>query len=60
MSSPAVVGSAVPVAVLAVPVGVLAVVRGPWRLRAPDTVLVISLNVGESLSDQRKGDKKLF
>lgn len=50
-SSPAVVGSAVPVAVLAVPVRVLAVhwVRGPWRLWAPDTVLVISLDVGESL-----------
>lgn len=34
VSSPAVVGSTVPVAVLAVPVRVLAVhwVRGPWRL----------------------------
>lgn len=33
-SSPAVVGSTVPIAVLAVPLGVLAVhwVRGPWRL----------------------------
>lgn len=51
LSSPAVVGSTVPVAVLAVPVRVLAVhwVWSPWRLWAPDTVLVISLNMGESL-----------
>lgn len=51
-SSPAVVGATVPIAVLAVPVGVLAVHWGwaPWRLGAPDTVLVLSLDVGESLS----------
>lgn len=52
LSSPAVVGSTVPVAVLAVPVRVLAVQwgRAPWRLGAPDTVLVLSLDMGESLS----------
>lgn len=46
------VGATVPIAVLAVPVGVLAVHWGwaPWRLGAPDTVLVLSLDVGESLS----------
>lgn len=52
LSSPAVVGSTVPVAVLAVPVRVLAVQwgRAPRRLGAPDTVLVLSLDMGESLS----------
>lgn len=52
LSSPAVVGSTVPIAVLAIPVRVLAVQRGraPWRLGATDTVLVLSLDVGESLS----------
>lgn len=51
----AVVRSTVPVAVLAVPVRVLAMhwVRGPWRLWAPDAVLVISLNMGESLLAER-------
>lgn len=46
------VGSTVPVAVLAVPVRVLAVQwgRAPWRLGAPDAVLVLSLDMGESLS----------
>lgn len=50
-NSPAVVGSAVPVAVLAVPLRVLAVhwVGGPWRLRPSNTVLVLSLDMGESL-----------
>lgn len=59
MSSPAVVGSTVPVAVLAVPVRVLAMprVRGPWRLWAPDTVLVISLNMGESLWIGEEGEE---
>lgn len=46
------VGSTVPIAVLAVPLRVLAVHWGwaPWRLGAPDTVLVLSLDMGESLS----------
>lgn len=57
-SSPAVVGATVPIAVLAVPVGVLAVHWGwaPWRLGAPDTVLVLSLDVGESLSVRGVGE----
>lgn len=53
----AVVGSTVPVAVLAVPVGVLPMhwIGCPWRLRAPDTVLVISLKMGESLLAEWRG-----
>lgn len=55
--SPAVVGSAVPIAVVAVPLGVLAVhwVGGPWRLGASNTVLVLSLDVGESLQGDKRG-----
>lgn len=51
------VRSTVPVAVLAVPVGGLAMrwVGGPWRLWASDTVLVISLNMGESLRTGEEG-----
>lgn len=55
--SPAVVGATVPIAVLAVPVRVLAVHwgRAPWRLGAPDTVLVLSRDMGESLSIRERG-----
>lgn len=55
-SSPAVVGSTVPIAVLAVPLGVLAVhwVRGPRRLWASNTVLVLSLDVRESLPEEEE------
>lgn len=51
------VGSTVPIAVLAVPVRVLAMHWGwaPWRLGAPDTVLVLSLDMGESLSVRERG-----
>lgn len=54
------VGSTVPIAVLAVPVRVLAVHwgRAPWRLGAPDTVLVLSLDMGESLSVGRGGVRR--
>lgn len=60
MSLPAVVGSTVPVAVLAVPVGVLSVhwIGCPWRLRAPNAVLVISLKMGESLQMGREKQRK--
>lgn len=59
-SSPAVVGSTVPIAVLAVPLRVLAVHWGwaPWRLGAPDTVLVLSLDMGESLSVRGGGVRR--
>lgn len=50
------VGSAVPIAVLAVPLGVLAVhwVGGPRRLGASNTVLVLSLDMGESLQGEEE------
>lgn len=52
MSSPAVVGSTVPIAVLTVPVWVLAMhwIWTSWGLRAPNTVLILSLDMGESLT----------
>lgn len=46
------VGSAVPIAVLALPVWVLAMHWGwpSWGLGAPSTALVLSLDMGEALS----------
>lgn len=60
VSLPAVVGSTVPVAVFAFPVGVLSVhwIGCPWRLRASNGVLVISLKMGESLQFGRTEERE--